>query len=44
VLQLEEVERGEWVPWEALDEFMTGRTFCPDGLEVLAAYRARAGG
>jgi len=39
-LQVEEIVRGEFRSWAALDEAVVRDRFCPDGLAVLAAYRA----
>jgi hypothetical protein len=40
-LQAEEIVRGEFRSWVALDETIARDRFCPDGLAVLAEYRAR---
>jgi isopentenyldiphosphate isomerase len=40
-LQAEEIVRGEFRSWTTLDAAIARDRFCPDGLAVLAAYRAR---
>lgn len=39
-LQPEEIVRGEFRPLAAIDQAVGREKFCPDGLAVLAAYRA----